>query len=425
MTTAVELQQSEPDEFHLVCLLLSPTGQAYLGHSLEQVKPEDFFDTHYGRIWEAAQKLHAAGERISRRSLLTHVDNPAVQARLARMAGEPVYTGKIQASIDAVRGAAKTRHLIQSLNGAAQFAATGDDYGRALEVAHEALRKLEEADAPTEVASFASLVDQFHKAQAGGLEMGEVVPTPWPELNDVLSGGLHPKRVFVVAGRLGEGKSIAGGQLAQSAAEQGFSTLAVSAEMPGLELVGRMMASGAQVEYGEITRFAMTADSQYRVAEYCETNRDMPLWVLDRTDLTVEAVGSVARTVKRQRGLNVLMVDYLQLLAATDKRMPREQQVSHISKALHHIARDLDCAVVVLAQLNRDNVKANRKPVPSDLRESDAIGQDADCVIMLYHPLTDEGDPTGMVDFIVGKNRFGPKTEVELRWHGHQARIGD
>lgn len=425
MTTAEELQQSAPDEFHLACLLLSPSGSTYLAHALDAVGPADFFDTHYGRLWEVARSIHAAGGRITKRSLLAEVDNPAARIRLDRVSGEPVYTEKIQASINAVIGTAKMRRLVQALNGALSSVSTAEDYGRALEIAHAALNKLDEADAPTEVIPFSQLVDDFRKAQAGGLEMGEVVPTPWRELDEVLSGGFHPKKVFVVAGRLGEGKSIAGGMAAQHSAEQGFPTLVVSAEMPGLELAGRMMAAGARVEYGEITRFAMTANSQARVDVYCAQHRDMPLWVVDKTGMPVEAVAAVARSVKRKHGLALLMVDYLQLVEATDKRVPREQQVSHISKALHGVARELECAVVVLAQLNREGVKSNRKPLPSDLRESDAIGQDADCVILLYHPQTDEGDPTGMVNFIVGKNRFGPKTEIELRWRGHQARIGD
>jgi replicative DNA helicase len=269
------------------------------------------------------------------------------------------------------------------------------------------------------------LVDGFHKWQADGVGLGEVVPTPWPELDELFSGGFHPGRSFVIGGRLGEGKSIVGIQCAQVAAEQGFRTLVISEEMSGLEVTGRMMAAGARVEYREITRCAMGAETQARVAEYSDTNRNMPLWVMDKPGLTIEYIAAVARTMKRRQGLDMLVVDYLQLLDASDKRVSREQQVAHIAKAVKDLARELQCVIIILAQLNRENEKAKRKPTPADLRESDAIGQHADAVIMLYHELTDEGDPTGMVTLIVGKNRFGRKDSVTLRWRGHQARIGD
>lgn len=426
MSADEEILQSPADEFHLACLLLSPTGVAYLGETLEAVAPGDFFDAHYGRLWEIARKLHGADQRVTKRALLAEADNPAARARLERISGEPVYTGRIADSARAVVDAAKLRRLVQHLDNARSHAlTTAGGYSEALSVAHELLGKLDGSDMPAEVVPFSKLVDEFTKWQAGGLQGGEIIPTPWPELNDLLSGGFHPGRSFVIAGRLGEGKSIAGLNAAQYAAEQGFSTLVVSAEMSGLELTGRIMASGAAVEYGEITRLSMSPDTHHRVTEYGVTNRDMPLWVLDKPGLTIEYIAAVARTMKRRQGLDVLVIDYVQLLRPSDTKASREQQVAHIANAIKELARSLECVIITLAQLNRDNVKGHRRPTAADLRESDAIGQAADSVILLYHELTPDGDPTGMVTLIVDKNRFGKKSEVQLRWRGHQARIGD
>lgn len=437
MRTDETYLDSPADEFHLACLLLSPTGRAYLGDTFGKVNPEDFYNPVYGWLWGAARVIHSSGRPVTKRTLLAARESDsvpsgrsltpavsAVQAALDQISGEPVILRKLPGSIRAVTQTAKIRRLTQALERARSHAVTAEDYSEAVSTTFELLHQLEEDDIPAEVTKFSDLVDQFHKAQAGGLEVGEVVPTPWPELDELFSGGFHPGRSFVVAGRPNAGKSIIGLNCAQVAAEQGFRTLVVSAEMSALEVAERIIAAGARVEYGEITRRSMSPYTQDGVNGYSETNREIPLWVLDKPGLTVEYVAAVARTTKRRQGLDLLVVDYVQLLEATDKRVPREQQVAHISRSMKNLARELGCAVIVLAQLNRDNTKTDRRPTIADLRESDALGQDADAVVLLHHEKTSEGKPTGMVTLIVGKNRFGCQNDVTLPWRAYQARIG-
>lgn len=441
-----ELARSEQDEFHLACLLLSPSGTVYLDDTLNAVAPDDFYDHILGHIWSLARTIHSSGQRITRRALMAaseadtaplaagpntrpgpHPTYPPAQvlAWLERVAGYPVYPQQIQSSINAVRDTAKMRRLIQAADSIKHRASVAGDYSQALGWAWSLMRGLEEAEAPADVVPFSTLIDEFHKTMAGGQSVGEVVPTPWPELNELLSGGLHPGRSFIVAGRPGSGKSNAGLNLAAVAAEQGFPTLVVSEEMSNFEVTGRILAARGEVEYGEITRFGMTPETQCRVTEYGESYRDMPLWVIDKPNLTIEHVAAVARTMKRTKGLDLLVIDYLQLLDASDRRTNREQQVSHISRAIKLLSRELPAAVVTLAQLNRGNVREARRPAISDLRESGSLEQDVDAAILLQHEETEDGQPTGMVTFIVAKNRFGRRDDIELRWVGHQARIGD
>lgn len=395
------LLSSPQDEFHLGCLLLAPSGVVYLTEALEAVSPDDFDDATYGWLWAAARVLHGRGERVTKRSLtaLREVTSPRKQpgeakaavgevvaglpfiapsaatlaARLDFLSGEPVFAARIQASIRAIKEHGQRRRLVQELERLRSQAITADSCSEAVATAQDALSRLETGGLPTQVRSFADLVGDFAEWQAGGLEAGQVVPTPWPELNAVLSGGFHSKRTFVFGGRPGAGKSIGGLNCAQCAAEQGFSSLVISAEMPSIEVAGRLMAAGACVEYGEITRFAMSDHTATAVSAYAERNRDMPLWVVDKRGMTVEAVSAIARSVKRRHGLDLLMVDYLQLLRPTDGRASREQQVAHISSELHTLAGDLDCALVTLAQLNRDSVKSRRKPTAADLRDSGCL----------------------------------------------------
>lgn len=425
MTTSEEYLQSEPDEFHLACLLLSPTGAVYLGEALDAIGPEDFYDAHYGLLWDAARKVCSAGQRVTKRTLLAEVNTPAVKARLERVSGEPVFTSKIQASIRTVKELAQTRRLVQALERSKSRAVTAEDYSHALGIAWEELKQLEGSGTPAEVKPFSVLADEFHKRMADGPRVGDIVPTPWPELNELLAGGLHRRRSYVVAARPNEGKSILLANVVAHAAEHGSPSLLVSAEMSDFEVTGRLMAAGGRVEHGEISRYAMSEHTARRVAEYSETHRGMPLWVVDRSDLPIEYIAALSRSMQRSNGLDVVGLDYLQLLGVSDKSAHREQQVSHISKSAKNLAMELHCAVVSAAQLNRQNTRENVRPVLKDLRESGSLEQDADVVILIHHELDSEGRPTGMVTLIVAKNRHGKRGEVEVRFRGHQVRMGD
>jgi replicative DNA helicase len=213
--------------------------------------------------------------------------------------------------------------------------------------------------------------------------------------------------------------------IAAGAAEQGFHTLVVSAEMSSFEVTGRLLAAGGRAEYGEIAEYAMSAETDRRVREYGHTYRDMPLSVIDQPGMTVEKIASVARSMSKRGGLDLLVVDYLQLVEPSDNRSTRERVVAHISRALKLLAKELKCAVVAMAQLSRDNAKSGRRPQLADLRESGAIEQDCDAAVLLHHDRTPDDYPTGLVELIIAKNRFGRTGDVDLAWKGYQARIGD
>ncbi|MGH7743265.1 MAG: replicative DNA helicase [Candidatus Dormibacteria bacterium] len=432
-----DLIRSEPDEFHLACLLLAPSAVAYLGDTLADVDPTDFYDSTLTAIWGAARAIHGRGERVTRRSLMVEVGTPPpgqvkplvpaslVKVWLDRVGGEAVYPEKIPGSVRSVVEAAKLRRLVIAADQIKRRALLAEDYAQAYGWAAEVLGELADDEVPDEVVPFANLVDAFHKQMAGGVVVGEVVPTPWPELNELLSGGFHPGRSYVVAGRPGGGKTTMGLNAAAGVAEQGFPTLVVSQEMSSFEVTGKVLAAGGHAEYGEIVRQSMSDDTAYRIAEYGDTNREMPLWVIDKPGLSIEYVAAVARSVKRKHGLSLLFVDYIQLIEPTSRRVVREQQVAHISRSIKLLANELGCAVVTAAQLNRENIKSNRRPTLADLRESGSVEQDADAVVLLHHERGEEDLPTGMVTLILAKNRFGRTGDVDLRWRGHQARMGD
>lgn len=451
MSIAAEDFGAPTEEYHLACLLFSPSGRPYLEQTLAEINPDDFTDPTFGWMWAAARIMHSRGEPINRRSLMAlrdtaapakQVGEPRAQvvaisglpfnapgsamlaARIGQVASEPVYLSRLHVSVRSVRESARMRRLAQTLELAYSTVVGASDYSAALESVHRMIGTVEGSEAPPEAMHFSELMDEFQEQQARGFELGEVIPTPWQQVNDLLSGGLHVGHSIVLAGRPGAGKSNAGLNLAMHAAGVGYPSLVFSQEMSGLEVAGRIAASGAQVEYNQITRRNMDPESWFAVKEFVQRNRQSPLWVIDKPGISIEYVAATTRTMKRKYGVKLAAVDYLQLVEPTDRRVIREQQVSHISRAGKLLARETGCAILMLAQLNRGNEKDNRPPTVADLRESGSLEQDCDVAILLHHEKNPDGTPSGMVNAIIGKNRFGRTDTVELRWHGHQARIG-
>ena len=217
--------------------------------------------------------------------------------------------------------------------------------------------------------------------------------------------------------------SIAGVNLATHAAENGHSAVVFSVEMGEHEVASRSVASGARAEYGQITRRHIDDHNLGLIAEWADTNRSMPLRLVDKADIGVEYVAAVCRSIKRAHGLDVVFVDYLQLLKPAGSKIPRQQQIADMSRALKVLAMDLDVAVVIACQLNRNSANEKRAPVLADLRESGAIEQDCDVAILLHHPRGDDGGLSGDVELVVAKNRTGALGVITCRWTAYQARI--
>lgn len=218
--------------------------------------------------------------------------------------------------------------------------------------------------------------------------------------------------------------SIALLNLAVHAAEHGHPGVIFSVEMGDIEVASRIMAAGAHAEYRQITKRQIDQHNRMKIAEYEDTYGSMPLTLVDKSDVTVDYIAAQCRTLKRREiGLDVIVVDYLQLLRESDSRQSRERQVAHISRSLKILARELDCAVIIACQLNRNAAGPDKKPALIDLRESGAIEQDCDVAILLHHELINN-QPTGEVSLCVAKNRTGRIGAVTLPWRAYQARIG-
>lgn len=419
----------EESERYLLALLLTIGTRSLAEDALITVAPEDFWCPHTANLWKAARALLDTGERITRRALRGACSTPPALARLTSAEAMVPRTSDYAACVAEVRRCGQLRRMDEALIRIRQRAHSAEDFAQAMTWAHDELAKLDVVEDHPEAVPFGTLLDEWLHDMTTDTPR-RVFPTPWDALNAEIAGGMHGGRFYVVGARPGEGKSIAAHNLAAHAAALGHRSLVFSMEMGRMEVTGRIVASGAQIEMREVSRRLLSADSLRRVYEYADRARSHSLSVVDRSDVTMPFVRSVCRTHSRRHGLDVVVVDYLQLITPDASVKSREQQVAQISRQLKLLSRELDVAVVVPAQLNRGpTARANSRPMKSDLRESGGIEADADVVMLLSRGVFPSGhemagEPNGELDIYIDKNRHGRECHLSLPWRAHYATIG-
>jgi len=246
------------------------------------------------------------------------------------------------------------------------------------------------------------------------------IRTGFSELDQLLTG-LQPGSLTIVAARPGMGKTSLSLDLARNVAAAQKKHVAIfSLEMSKQELMDRIIAGQLGIEAWRLKKGQLSTEDFERMGTLFDGLKEHPIFLDDDSDTTLSNLRSKARRQQLERGLDLLIVDYLQLIEVTDRAVVSEnrtQQVSHISRSLKNLARELQCPIMALSQLSR-SVEQRNPPIPvlSDLRESGAIEQDADIVLMLYRESAyneDASAPTS-TDLFVRKNRNGPVGRVSL-----------
>lgn len=234
-------------------------------------------------------------------------------------------------------------------------------------------------------------------------------------LDDAI-GGLKPGQLVIIGGRPGAGKSVLACDIARAAAIwHGVPTLLFSLEMTRAEVGARILSAMCEVDLSHLLHGTLRADQRQHVQSRVLELRSSPLTVDDAPSLDLLTIRSTARRQRQRRGLGLVIVDYLQLIATTTRRENRVQEVAEFSSGLKALARELEVPVVAAAQLNRaSEIRSDKRPQLSDLRESGQIEADADVVILLHRPDQNDrrSERSGLVDLILAKNRHGPQDVV-------------
>ncbi|TLF33257.1 DnaB-like helicase C-terminal domain-containing protein [Microbacterium sp. 5K110] len=392
----------------------------------EILQPSDFSTPAHQAVYAAVRRLHDAGDPT---------DAVAVEAALAA-AGELV--GHVDATLiysltDAVATAsaagyhagivldeAKRRRV---RDGAAKAIALANDQGLPTEDMVELARAaFDDVDAGV-VKGVQPIGSWIRDYVAGLAEKPSYTPTPWHDLNQLIFG-FRDGGMYVAAARPGDGKSMMAVQIALAFAEH-RPVLFVSLEMAREEIAGRMIAAHSQVFIGSLNKHRLS-NTETEAAEVAAAHFEkLPIVIVDSSHVsTIPQLKAAVRSVHRIYRRNpVVIVDYLQLLNTHERVENRQQAVAGFSRALKLAAQQWLVPVIALSQLNRANAGRKGKaaePQLTDLRESGAIEQDADVVLLLHRfraPGRDE------LKVIVAKNRQGQTGELTLIWQGQFSRV--
>ncbi len=242
---------------------------------------------------------------------------------------------------------------------------------------------------------------------------------------DNLTGGLHESELTILAARPSMGKTALATNIADYVAiESSLPTMFVSLEMSSLELADRMLSARARVNGHRIRKGTISSHDLTQLVRVSTEMSKAPLFIDDSPSRTMTEIAANARRLKRNEGLRLVVIDYLQLIEPDNPRDPRQEQVARIARRLKGLARELKVPVLCLAQLNRQaEVTKDNRPRLSHLRESGAIEQDADVVVFVhreeyYHSPKDNEETglEGQADLIIAKQRNGPTGDVKLTW---------
>jgi replicative DNA helicase len=428
----------------------------FIDMAADRLSVEDFGDPLMGRIYSVIVSERMKGRPANPVTLRPFFADDALMAQV----GGAGYLGLLTSSsvavigtrdfIDQIASLSSRRRLIEGLHEAIALAANPDSSTEQLiDAADAALFDATHKGDPIHQPSAAQCLDevlaQFSEPQVG-VEC-KVVPSI-----DNLLGGLRPKSLTIGAGRPGMGKTAVALSYALGAAQNGHGVLFVSLEMSSTELGARMAADmcftgRGGVPYATIRSGNVTEEQRREVYRARTMLEEMPFRVVDASSLTIGRLAMMVRRHKRRMAaqgvpLELVVVDYLQLLHPDTKARSNYEAVSEVSRGLKAIAKENEVAVFALAQLSREAEKRpDKRPQLSDLRDSGQIEQDADSVLLLYRNEyylrqnePDENDPSyfdwkaaladaqNRIEFIAAKVRHGmPGARVAEFWASNQA----
>ena len=273
------------------------------------------------------------------------------------------------------------------------------------------------------------MIDQIDEAYSNPNSM-RGLPTGFTDF-DNMTGGLRPGDLVIVAGRPSMGKTTLAVNMAEYAAlhhrEKRASVAIFSMEMPSEQVITRMLSSVGSVPLHNLRSGKIADDDWVRITSATTQLSEAKIFVDETPALSPMELRARARRVKREHGLDLIVVDYLQLMQVPGNKENRATEIGEISRGLKILAKELSCPVIALSQLNRGvEQRENKKPVMSDLRESGSIEQDADMILLIYRPEVYDRENQlikGVAEIDMVKHRNGEIGEFKLTFQGQYTRF--
>ena len=399
-----------------------------LNLAIEKLKGEDFFLDQHRRIYERMIRLGEAQQAID---LVTLSDDLARSGEL-EAAGGAAYLAALVDGVPRVsnvehyarivREKAILRNLIHAAGAIEQQALSGEeDADEVLDRAESLIFQLAEERIRAGFIGVKDLVkESFSRLERIFTEGRRLtgLPTGYQQL-DNLTSGLQASELIILASRPSMGKTSLALNIAENVALRAGEPVAIlSLEMSREALLLRLLASQARIDAHKFRTGHLGRDDWRKMAETLGRLAEAPVWIDDTGAASVVEMGAKARRLKKDKGLSLVIVDYLQLITARGRFSNRNEEVSSISRGLKALAKELKVPVLVLSQLTRAPEREERRPQLADLRESGAIEQDADVVMFIHRPGFYKPDQPeeerAKTELIIAKQRNGPTDRVNF-----------
>lgn len=425
-TDRVPPQSLESERALLGALLLKPDA---IHDVSDLIQPDSFYAEKHRIIFSTMRELAERGEPIDLLSLSQRMQDQGLIERaggrsyLAELAGSAPSPGNFSHYAELVSRKFLMRSLIDTAYAISESAY--DESLDTMQVLDEAEKGIYAIGNASTAHKFTAIGDKVHEAwdRIEALSKKEDgirgVPSGFPALDNLLSG-FHPSDLVILAARPSMGKTSLALDIARNAAVRHKVPVGIfSLEMSSEQLIDRMLASESFVDSWKLRTGQVRSEDDFgRIRDALETLSKAPIFIDDKPGNNILGMRAVARRLKREHGIGLIVVDYLQLMAPTNTKNSDSmvQQVTEISRSLKSLARELDVPVIALSQLSRAVEQRGGRPRLSDLRDSGSIEQDADVVMFIHREdkRSPEAERTNIAEILIEKHRNGPTGSAEL-----------
>ncbi|NLN40753.1 MAG: replicative DNA helicase [Clostridiales bacterium] len=425
----------EAEQSVLGCMLLDKESVATATDFLDS---DDFYADAHKEIFDSMVEIYDRGEPVD---LVTVTEQLRQRGTLEAVGGVAYLsdlsmavpsTANIKYYVDIVEEKAILRRLIAACNEIIkQSYEAREEIDLIIDHAEKSIFQITQRNTASDFEPIKTvLLDTYAKIEELSKNKGKIigVPTGFHDF-DQKTSGLQPSDFILVAGRPSMGKTSFVLNIAQYAAIRANVPVAIfSLEMSKDQLVQRMLSAEANVELQKIRTGDLSEEDWIKLVEAAGPLSQAPIYIDDTPGISVMEMRSKARRLKLEKGLGMIIIDYLQLMSGRGRAESRQQEISEISRSLKALARELGVPVVTLSQLSRaPEARTDHRPMLSDLRESGAIEQDADLVAFLYRDeyYNPDTEKKNIAEVIIAKQRNGPTGTVELVWLGQYTKFAN
>ncbi len=425
-------QSLESERAFLGALMLRTEA---ISDSIDLISPDAFYAEKHRLIYSACLGLYNKGEPIDVESVRAKLSDEGVLEQIGGLA----YIGELVRDVPAASnarhyaGQVQKKYMLRALIDAGDFVAElgFDESGDLDETLDKAEKKIYEVTSTPTLAKFTSLGESLkdawarlehlheHKDEMRGVRSG------FKDLDNMLAG-FQKSDLIILAARPSVGKTSLALDIARQTAVNFGTTVGIfSLEMAAQQLIDRMVAADAGVNSWSLRTGHINEQSDWdRIRESYDRLGKAPIYISDEPGVNILKMRATARRLKKENGLGLLIVDYLQLMVPTNARAGDNlvQQITEISRSLKILARELDVPVLALSQLSRAVEQRGGRPRLSDLRDSGSIEQDADVVMFIHRDdkINKESDRPNIAEIMIEKHRNGPVGKIELYFNDKQ-----